>query len=404
MLTGVIVLVVVLGLGVGAGAARLETTPPPLLAHRTVQAARVTFPGARPNVDWPAEGEAAVSVEGVGNLGTSGGDQPVPVASLAKVMTAYLTLRDHPLRVGRSGFSVTITPAEAATDEAMERQGQSTVEVRAGEKLDEYQLLEALLIPSANNAADILADEDAGTTTAFVAAMNAEARRLGMDHTTYTDPSGYRSTTVSDAADQLRLAKLVLRQPVLARIVAMPSVVLPVAGRVRNFNPLAGDAGDIGIKTGSDSQAGGCLDFALRKRIAGHRVTVIGVVLGQDRGVEQTATILQAAAKATTALVGSVTAALRVAVVIPAGRPVVRFTNAEGDRVRAVTRAPLRQLGWGGLPLTVTVGRVAPRRSLTAGTRVAAVSLSGHLAARTVARARATMPELPLRWRLHHLV
>ncbi|HLI02512.1 MAG TPA: hypothetical protein VKV06_17115 [Acidimicrobiales bacterium] len=404
VLTGVIVFVVVLGLGVGAGAARLEATRPPLLRHLTVQATRVTFPGAPPVLDWPADGEAAVSVEGVGNLGSSGGDQPVPIASLAKVMTAYLTLQDHPLRVGQAGFTVEITPAEAQTEEAMEAQGQSTVDVTAGEKLDEYQLLEALLVPSANNAAAILADEDAGSQAKFVADMNAEAHRLGMDHTTYTDPSGYRPTTVSTAADQLRLAKLALGQPVLARIVALPSVVLPVAGVVRNFNPLAGHPGDVGIKTGSDSQAGGCLDFAFRQRIAGHRLTVIGVVLGQDRGVEQTSTILQAAAKATTGLVDSVTAAVRVAVVVPAGRPVVRFTNAEGDRVRAVTRSPLSQLGWGGLRLRVTVGPVASRRSLRAGTRIATVSLSGRLPARTVARARATMPTLPFRWRLHHIV
>jgi D-alanyl-D-alanine carboxypeptidase (penicillin-binding protein 5/6) len=64
------------------------------------------------------------------------------------------------------------------------------VAVRAGEQLTERHLLEALLIPPGNNIAQILATQVAGSDTRFIAEINAEARALGMDHTTYTDPSG----------------------------------------------------------------------------------------------------------------------------------------------------------------------------------------------------------------------
>ena len=116
---------------------------------------------------------------------------------------------------------------------------QSVVAVRAGEQLTERQLLEALLIPSGNNIARMLAARVAGSETRFVAEMNAEARALGMGHTTYTDPSGFDPSTVSTAADQLRVFRRAMRFPVFRQIVSMASVTLPVAGTLTNFDPCS---------------------------------------------------------------------------------------------------------------------------------------------------------------------
>ena len=68
--------------------------------------------------------------------------------------------------------------------------------------------------------------------------MNDEAGALGMDHTTYTDPSGFDPGTVSTAADQLRVFRRAMRFAVFRQIVSMASVTLPVAGTLTNFNPL----------------------------------------------------------------------------------------------------------------------------------------------------------------------
>jgi len=175
--------------------------------------------------------------------------------------------------------------------------------VAAGEQLTERQLLEALLIPSGNNIAWILAAQVAGGDTGFVAEMNAEARALGMDHTTYTDPSGFDPGTVSTAADQLRVLRQAMRFAVFRQIVSMPSVTLPVAGTITNLNPLIteGYAG----KTGSDSAAGGCLAFFTDVSVGGRRETAVGVVLGQGQG-SNTQAILAAAGKAAHELVDSV--------------------------------------------------------------------------------------------------
>ena len=172
----------------------------------------------------------------------------------------------------------------------------------AGEQLTERQLLEALLIPSGNNIARILAAQVAVSETSFVAEMNAEARALGMDHTIYTDPSGFDPNTVSTAADQLRVFERAMRFPVFRQIVSMPSVTLPVAGTLTNYNPLIAES--YSGKTGSDAAAGGCLAFFPHATVGGRPVTAVGVVLGQGQGSD-TSEILAAAGGAAKQLVES---------------------------------------------------------------------------------------------------
>jgi serine-type D-Ala-D-Ala carboxypeptidase (penicillin-binding protein 5/6) len=197
------------------------------------------------------------------------------------VMTAYLVLRDHPLRPGQDGPTITLTDADVADTERRRRQRESVVSIAAGEQLTERQALQALLLPSANNIAAVLARWDAGSADRFVARMNATARSLGMTHTHYTDPSGYDDATVSTAADQVPLVDRAMRLPVFASIVATPSATLPVAGTVHNTNTLLGRNGFVGVKTGSTAAAGGCFAFRAIRWIDGKRTTITGVVLGQ---------------------------------------------------------------------------------------------------------------------------
>src|ERR1700677_2784336 len=100
----------------------------------------------------------------------------------------------------------------------------------AGQAISERHALEALLLPSAGNMAWILARRDAGSQDAFTAKMNATARRLGMTATSYTDPSGPDSPTVSTAAGQVRLGITAMRVPALAAIAAMPTAGTRVPG------------------------------------------------------------------------------------------------------------------------------------------------------------------------------
>jgi serine-type D-Ala-D-Ala carboxypeptidase (penicillin-binding protein 5/6) len=248
---------------------------------------------AVPSTVWPAYGQAAVQI-GQAQVQAGPNQHAAAIASVAKVMTAYLVLRDHPLRLGQDGPTITLTDADVADTDRRRRQQESVVSIAAGEQLTEWQALQALLLPSANNIAAVLARWDAGSVERFVARMNATAQSLGMTHTRYTDPSGYDDATVSTAADQVRLVDRAMRLPVFASIVATPSATLPVASTVHNTNRLLGHDGFVGVKTGSDKAAGGCFAFRAIRWIDGKRTTITGVVLGQP-GRNQVAAGLAAA-------------------------------------------------------------------------------------------------------------
>jgi D-alanyl-D-alanine carboxypeptidase (penicillin-binding protein 5/6) len=223
-------------------------------------------------------------VVGAGRPAVSPHQRPVPIASVAKVMTAYLVLKHYPLRAGDGGPRFVVTQDDVLDTDARHREGQSVVAVRAGEQLTERDALMAILLPSANNVSLLVARQVSGSVASFVAEMNGTAHALGMSQTTYTDPSGYDDGTVSTARDQLRLAQVVAKDETLAAMMATRSYWLPVAGEVTNTNALLGHDGFVGMKTGSDEAAGGCLMFrAVWPTESGSR-ELIGVVLGQRGG------------------------------------------------------------------------------------------------------------------------
>jgi D-alanyl-D-alanine carboxypeptidase (penicillin-binding protein 5/6) len=245
--------------------------------------------------DWPTRGQASLVV-GSGRVESSPDQRPVPIASVAKVMTAYLVLRSAPLAPGADGFRLTVTEADAENTVARQRNDESVVSVDAGEVLTERQALAALLLPSANNVAVMLARHVAGSVESFVNEMNRTARAMRMKHTTYTDPSGLDESTRSTGADQILLAQAAMRDATFASIVATPSYELPVAGAVRNTDGLLGRRGFVGIKTGSDDAAGGCFMFRTHRVVNGRRTDITGIVLGQ-RGDDLIAAALNAASQ-----------------------------------------------------------------------------------------------------------
>lgn len=207
--------------------------------------------------------------------------KPAPIASVAKVMTAYLVLKHNPLRAGEGGRTFAVGQSDVADTATRRGRGQSVVDVRAGEQLSERDALMAILLPSANNVAVLVARQIDGSVDAFVTEMNRTAKELGMSHTTYTDPSGFDPGTVSTASDQLRLAQLVAGDKTLADMMATSSYSLPVAGLVTNTDALLGQDGFVGMKTGSDAAAGGCFMFRSLRHTDKGDVMLVGVVLGQ---------------------------------------------------------------------------------------------------------------------------
>ncbi|ARF73586.1 D-alanyl-D-alanine carboxypeptidase family protein [Streptomyces sp. NPDC012600] len=238
------------------------------------------------HLPWPAEGQASVEVEGIGSLGTRGEQRPVPIASVTKVMTAYVILKDHPMRAGAPGAAVTAD--EQAANESYSSV-ETTAPVIAGRTYTQRRLLELMMVPSGNNIARLLARWGAGDEKAFVAKMNETAAALGMERTTYTGVSGMEASTESTATDQLKLARAAMKDPVFREIVATRTVEAPGADvTFRNTNKLLGRNGVIGLKTGSSTPAGGNLVWAATQEIAGTPRLILGVVLHQRAGTSPT--------------------------------------------------------------------------------------------------------------------
>ncbi len=239
-----------------------------------------TLPGNF-SVTFPQQGESAVGTENLGVIASTKDQAPVPIASVTKIMTAYLVLKAHPLQPGQSGPTLTMTALDVSGYQNDLNNGYSVLKVAEGETLTEKQLLEGLMLPSGDNIADTLGRWVAGSDAAFVAMMNETAKSLDMTQTHYEDASGVSEATVSNAVDQIKIAQVAMQDPIFREIVAMPQVTLPVAGTVYNVNGMLGKHGIVGVKTGSTTAAGGCFVSATPVVAGDETHYIIGAVLGQ---------------------------------------------------------------------------------------------------------------------------
>jgi len=191
----------------------------------------------------------------------------VPIASLTKMMTVLVTL-EH----ARLDDMVTISPQAAEV-------GESSIPLRAGERLSVRDLIEAALIQSANGAAWALAEHvGQGSVEHFVVMMNRRAGQLGLDETHFVRPDGLDAPGhVSSARDVTELARILMQKPVVRRIVAMRGATISGGRRLHTWNDLLGVyPGVVGVKTGHTSAAGWSEVAAVR----GPGVTVYATILG----------------------------------------------------------------------------------------------------------------------------
>lgn len=180
-----------------------------------------------------------------------------PIASVTKIMTALLLLE-------RTRLDDVVTVDPRAVFDRGDYGADSTLGLRAGERLTVRDLLYGMLLGSANDAAAALAIAEAGSQTAFVAQMNARARTLGMRHTRFFSVHGLDDRGHSTAVDLLRLVRAADRTPMFDRITATREHTIPAPhGRprhIQNRNALLWlYPGAFGTKTGTTAGAGACL-------------------------------------------------------------------------------------------------------------------------------------------------
>ncbi|MCK8434332.1 D-alanyl-D-alanine carboxypeptidase [Streptomyces sp. D2-8] len=330
-----------------------------------------TFEGGKVDIPWPADGQAALDVQGIGTFGSSGEQKPVPIASVAKVMTAYVILRDHPLKSGEDGPKILID--QAAQDQSDAGQ-ESTVDVTKDDKITQREALESILIASANNVARLLARWDAGSEKAFVRKMNQAALDLGMKNTTYTDPSGLNNTTVSTAVDQVKLAKAAMQQPVFREVATMMSYVDYKGKKHDNWNRLVGYNDVTGIKTGTTTSALGNLVFAAKKDVNGETRRIIGAVVRQPAGGPDN-TILGAALHEGDKLIRAAQGALESATILKKGEIVGYADDGLGGRTPVAVTEDVTAVGWAGLSVKLTFAGDDLPHTAKAGTKVGTLTV-----------------------------
>ncbi|MGY5000439.1 serine hydrolase [Streptomyces griseus] len=334
-----------------------------------------TFDGGATKLTWPGQGQSAVMVDGVGSLGSEGAQKPAPIASVAKVMTAYVILQEHPLKGDEEGEKITVD--QKAEDES-KRPDESTAPLSKGQELTQRQMLQLLMIPSGNNAARLLARWDAGSEDAFIEKMNEAAKDLGMTGSTYTDPSGLEKTTVSTATDQLKLAQAVMRNEVFREIVDMPEVEIEgIDGKIYNNNNLLLQPGVSGIKTGSSTPAGGNLLWSANTKVDGKMLWIYGAVMGQQAGTGRVYDSLELSLQNSLKLIKDAQEAATSATVVKKGDVVGYVDNGFGGQTPVVATKNLKAVGWSGLEveLKVTDNGKGIDREAKAGSEVGSVTV-----------------------------
>ena len=262
----------------------------------------------------------------------------VPIASLTKLMTVLLTLERTQL-----SDIVTVSPEAAEV-------GESSVNLRVGERLPVRDLVEACLIQSANDAAWALADHvGRGSESRFVALMNRRAHQLGLSDTHFVRPDGLDAAGhVSSARDVTTLARLLMRKPVVRQIVAMRDATIAGGRHLHTWNDLLGNfPGVVGVKTGHTSAAGWSEVAAVR----GSGVTVYATIIGSPDRSTRNGDLVE--------LMRWGLSRFRVVSVISAGRSYARAETSYGrGELSLVAPRSLKRAVLAGRPLVERV--VAP--------------------------------------------
>ncbi|MET7922735.1 D-alanyl-D-alanine carboxypeptidase [Streptomyces sp. NPDC005349] len=343
----------------------------PLPAPTLALTAKSTFAfdGDKVSLPWPAEGQGSMDVSGIGSMDGFGEQKPVPIGSVAKAMTAYVVLKDHPLQPGKDGPSIDVD-AKAEKEGGYDSEGESTLNtVKEGDKLSQKDALSAIMIPSANNIARLLARWDTGSEEAFVKEMNAAAKDLGMTGTTYTDPSGLKETTVSTAQDQVKLGNELVKIQALMDITKLPTWKDPSGKTWQNYNRLVPYNNAVGVKTGSTTKAGGNLLFAATKDAGGETVTVVGAILGQHR-----APIIDTVNAVSKTAMLAAQDAVKASTILKKGDVVGYVDDGLGGQSPVVVTKNVSAVGWAGLTVKLELadgakGAAIPH-SAKAGTQV----------------------------------
>lgn len=358
----------------------------------TVEAVQVDpVPAPPAALTWPSAGSAAVSVAGIDGTVASAAE-PLEIASITKVVTALVVLDQMPLAVGEAGPEFRFTARDEANYWAYLGNNESALNVPVDGSLSQYQLLQGMLIGSANNYADRLAGNLWPNDAVFASAANTWLAAHGIPGITVVEPTGLDPRNAASPEALIALAKAAMADPVIAGIVGTTAVELPGAGLVTNTNGLLSDPGVVGIKTGSlDSYT----LLSAKDVVVGEKtVRIYASVLGQPDDAARLA--------ASRVLYSDVELALQPVPSVPAATVAGRVTTEWGQDVEIITDDDTSVILWnrGSGTVTTDFSLGAAREQ---GADVGTLAVQGPLDSSSTTLSLAADIEPPSAWwRLTH--
>ena len=321
-------------------------------------------------------------------------DAPHRIASITKLVTVLVGLEAAPVEAGTAGPSYTLTEADAALiDEVLEQDG-TFAPAPVGLELTTKQILDLILVPSANNYAISYSRWIFGSNEAFVEAATDWLARNGLTSMHIEEPSGLSDNNVGSASDIVRLAKIALEQPLIAEIVGQSSVDIPGLGEITTTNRLLADAGVLGVKTGTTFPNGYSLAAAKRLDVFGRELIAVAVTLDRPDG--------EARAADTRAVLEAMALSGQEVALIEQGTPLGTVTSWTGEEIQLVAREGLTAVLVPGESAKRTIaldGVAAGERGSTVGT-IRATTPAGKSEVSVVTAAEISEPDFF--WRFAH--
>lgn len=344
---------------------------------------------------WPTYGQAALSESSFGLLNTHGSQKPVPMASTAKIVTALAVMKQKPLAKGSPGPMITIGQDDVAIYNNYYLQGGSVAKVEVGEQISQYQALQAMLLPSANNLADTMARWAFGSVEQYVNYANDMLSNMHLKQTHVADASGFSKNSISTAEELTALGEQLMKNEVLAEIVGQASATLPVAGKVENLNWLLGSEGVIGIKTGNTDEAGGCFVFTAKRQVLGQMMVFVGAIMGapsRNQAIADSRTLLR-----------SIDNGFIRVTPIKKDQLVGRYTSPWESSTNIIAKDDFSFIAWKSWDLNINSSVNPAKPGLPAGSQVGELNVwLGRHSQSVPLVLKDSLPNPPLTWRLLH--
>lgn len=366
--------------------------PLPALAVTPSAGYETSFSVAPVETPWP-EQPAAIAVWGVDAIESNTGATQAPMASLAKLVCALVSLDFKPLSE-TEGETYVLGARDSDYIAQVLKEDGSTEPVTEGTALTRTQMLELMLLPSANNYALSYVDWIFGSNENYVAAARDYLAKHKLTEITVVEPTGLSFDNVGSARDLAKIGSLALDQPLLAEIMAEKTAEIPGVGTIKSSNPLQNDPGVRGMKTGTTS-AGRNIILAQDFTVADRTLTAIVVTLGQPSA--------EGRITATRALAANVIANTQQLAVATKDEAIASVTSWNGDEIPLLTTK--------GATTVLTLDERAQRTlklspvtaGLEAGTKVGTVVIVTPTGTQRVAVVLGEgIPKPDLWWRLGH--